>query len=120
MNLDRTRNATRNLIWGIMNKVIVLLLPFANRTILVYVLGASYLGLDSLFSAILQMLNIAELGFSSAIVFAMYKPIAEENYTQINALLQFYKKIYRIIGIIVFAIGILIVPMLPSLICRGI
>ena len=116
MNLDRTRNATRNLIWGIMNKVIVLLLPFANRTILVYVLGASYLGLDSLFSAILQMLNIAELGFSSAIVFAMYKPIAEENYTQINALLQFYKKIYRIIGIIVFAIGILIVPMLPSLI----
>lgn len=113
---NRTQNATRNILWGVLNKFIVMGLPFVNRTVLVYILGASYLGLDSLFTSILQMLNIAELGFSSAIVFSMYKPIAEGNYVQVNALLNLYRKVYRIIGSIVLFIGIVIMPLLPKLI----
>lgn len=116
MTNDRTKNASRNIIWGIVNRLIALGLPFANRTVLVYVLGATYLGLDSLFLSILQMLNITELGFSSAIVFSMYKPIAEENYVEINALLRLYQRVYRIIGVIVLCIGTIIIPVFPHII----
>lgn len=116
MTNERTTNAVRNIICGMMNRVIVILLPFINRTALVYILGASYLGLDSLFLSILQMLNIAELGFSSAIVFNMYKPIAEDNYTEINALLKLYRTVYRIIGCVVLVVGVIIIPFLPKLI----
>lgn len=114
--MNRTKNAIRNIVWGIVNRIIVMLLPFLNRTILIYILGTEYLGLDSLFSSILQMVNIAELGFGSAIVYNMYKPIAEHDNKKICALLNLYRKVYRYIGGIVLVIGILIVPVLPYLV----
>lgn len=109
-------NAKRNMIYGILNKIIILFLPFVVRTVMIKVLGAEYLGLNSLFSSILQVLNLAELGFSSAIVYSMYKPIAENDVDTICALLNLYKKIYRIIGIIILIAGLLILPFLEYLI----
>ena len=79
MNIERTKNATRNIIWGVIEKIITLLLPFLTRTVLIKVLGSEYLGLNSLFTSVLQVLSISELGFGSAIVFSMYKPIADDN-----------------------------------------
>lgn len=116
MNGNRIRNAFRNIVWGIMNKIVNILLPFICRTILIQVLGAEYLGLDGLFTSILQVLNIAELGISSAIVFSMYEPVAHDNWKQINALLNLYKKIYRIIGVVILIIGIAVMPLLKYLI----
>lgn len=110
--MQRTKNAIRNIIFGFGNKVIVLFFPFIIRTIMIKVLGAEYLGLNSLFTSILQVLNLAELGFSSAIVFSMYKPIAEKDTITICALMNLYKKIYRIIGLIVLIIGIGLLPFL--------
>lgn len=116
MNSNRTQNAIRNIVWGLLNKIVLLILPFVNRTVLIYVLGSEYLGLDSLFSSILQFLNITELGFSSAVVFCMYKPVAEGDKETICALLNFYKKVYRVIGIIVLCLGLMLAPFLPKLI----
>jgi O-antigen/teichoic acid export membrane protein len=79
-------------------------------------LGAEYLGLSSLFSSILQVLNMAELGFSSAVVYSMYKPIAEHDEDTICALMALYKKIYSIIGLCVMGVGLILVPALPHLI----
>jgi len=114
--MDTTKNAARNIFWGLINRFILIITPFINRTVMIYTLGLEYLGLDSLFASILQMLNIAELGFSSAIIFSMYKPIAENNHTKICALLGLYRKVYRIIGLIILAIGIAIIPVLTRLI----
>lgn len=116
MTSDNVKNTTRNIIWGIVNKTAAFLIPFAMRTVLIRLLGTEYLGLDSLFSSVLQMLNIAELGFSSAVVFSMYKPIAENDSKKICALLNLYRSAYRIIGICILAIGLLITPFLPRLI----
>ena len=88
MKLDRTKNAIRNFFWGIINRVITLLLPFIARTIIINSLGAEYLGLNNLFTSILNVLSLAELGVGTALVYAMYKPIAEENKEQICALLK--------------------------------
>lgn len=110
MEGSRTKNVLRNIVWGTMEKVVLLLLPFITRTLMIKMLGAKYLGLGSLFGSILNVLSLSELGFGSAIVFSMYKPIAENDVDLICALLNTFRRIYRIIGSIVFGAGILIMP----------
>ena len=113
MNNIKTMNALRNIKAGTINKLISLLFQFVLRTIVIYSLGAEYIGIGSLFVSILNMLNLAELGFSSAMVYFLYKPIVEKDKKQICALLNYYKKIYRYIGIIIFLLGVMIIPFLP-------
>ncbi len=114
--LDRVGNATRNIIWGIIEKIIIVLMPFITRTVLIKVLGAEYLGLNSLFVSILQVLSISELGLGTAIVFSMYKPIAEDDNDTICALLNVYRKLYHIVGMIILIGGLGVLPFLPKLI----
>ena len=116
MKLERTKNAKRNIIFGILLKVYQILVPFIMRTTLVYFLGVEYLGVNSLFTSILSVLNLAELGVGSALVFSMYKPIAEDDGKTICALMQLYKKYYRIIGGVILILGIVLTPALPYLV----
>lgn len=116
MEFDRSKNAVRNVSYGLINKFVSIIFPFAVRTVFIRTLGTEYLGLNSLFSSILSVLNLTELGFSSAIVFSMYKPIAENDTDTINALLLYYKRVYRWVGIIILGVGLLLIPFLPSLI----
>lgn len=118
MKSGNVKNTTRNIVWGIVNRFCSFLIPFFVRTALIYLLGTEYLGLDGLFTSILQMLNIAELGFSSAIVFSMYKPIAMNDSERICALLNLYRTAYRIIGFIILVVGLLLTPFL-SLLIKG-
>ena len=91
--MNRTQNATRNIVFGVILKIYQILLPFIMRTAMIYLMGVEYLGLNSLFTSILQVLNLAELGVGSAMVYSMYKPIAENDKSTICALLKLYKKI---------------------------
>ena len=116
MNRSRTFYAKRNIVFGFLNKLITILLPFAIRTIIIYKLGEEYLGLNGLFTAILQAFNMAEMGFSSAIVFKMYKPMSENDTDKICALLALFKKVYTIIGSVILVVGLLLTPFLPHLI----
>lgn len=116
MEFNRTKNAKRNTLWGMINKIASLLLPFITRTSIIYVLGSEYLGLSSLFTSILTVLNLSELGIGSAIVFSLYKPIADNDQKTINQLINFYKNAYRIIGAAVLLIGASIIPFLNHLI----
>ena len=116
MIINRTKNTIWNILWGVLNKIINIVLPFISRTVVIYILGSEYIGLSSLFTSILQVLNLAELGVSSAIVFSMYKPIAEDDDKTICALMNLYRKLYRIIGCIILAIGIMLMPFLDHFI----
>lgn len=116
MIIERTKNATRNIIFGILLRIYQIIIPFILRTVLIYTLGMDYLGLDSLFVSILQILNLAELGVGSAMVFSMYKPIIEDDEITICALLKLYKIYYRVIGLVILVVGLLIMPLIPNLI----
>ena len=116
MEKSRTSYAVKNIFWGVFNKIINIVFPFAVRSVIIYVLGTEYLGLNTLFSSVLQVLNLAEMGISSAIVYSMYKPIATKNKVEVCALLSLYRKIYRIIGLVVLVIGLSFVPFLPNMI----
>lgn len=93
-----------------------MIIPFFMRTAMIYLLGVEYLGLNSLFTSILQVLNLAELGVGSAMVYSMYKPIAEDDDVTICALMKLYRIYYRTIGLIIAIIGVAITPLIPKLI----
>lgn len=116
MKLQRTKNAKRNLLFGGINRIIVLFLPFILRTVIIHKLGAEYLGLGSLFNSILNVLNITELGFSSAIVFSMYKAIAEDDKESLCVMLCFFRKVYKLVGLVILVLGITIMPFIKHLI----
>ena len=116
MAASRTKNSIKNTIFSLANYLLKVVLLFAVRTVFIWKLGSEYLGLNSLFSNILTILSLAETGFGSAIVFALYKPTAENDTEKINALLKIYKKFYNIVAIIVLVLGLIILPFLPYLI----
>ncbi|MBQ7499296.1 MAG: oligosaccharide flippase family protein [Clostridia bacterium] len=113
---SRTQHAKRNIITSVINKVVTMLAAFVMRTVLITYLGKLYLGLDSLFVSILQILSLAELGISSALVYSMYKPLAENNTPAICALLKLYRNVYRYIGIAIAVLGLGITPFLPLIV----
>lgn len=116
MKIERTKNAARNIVFGGMVKMLNMVIPFIMRSILLHYLGVQYLGLSGLFRSLLSFLNLAELGVGSAMVFSMYRPIAEDNQEEICALLRLYRTFYRIIGLFIAVVGLAITPFLRNLI----
>lgn len=112
MARGRTENSIRNSSVAIIGQLISVISSFAVRTVFIKFLGNSYLGINGLFSNILSLLSFAELGFGTAIVYAMYKPIAEDDEKQISAFMNFYAKIYRGIGCFIMLGGLLLIPFL--------
>ena len=119
MAIGRAKRSAINIGFSLVNRVVAMLLPFAIRTIMIYTIGIVYLGVDSLFSSILNVLSLSELGFSSAIVYAMYKPIAQNDNEKVKALLTFYKKVYRIVGLVILGLGVIILPFIKWFIAEG-
>ncbi len=116
MKLERTRNAARNVAFDGTLEIVNMLFPFVIRSVMLHFLGTEYLGLNGLFKSLLSFLNLAEMGVGSAMVFSMYKPIAEDDTPTICALLRLYRTVYRIIGLTVGAAGLLLMPFLQNLI----
>lgn len=114
--MSRVIYAIRNITWGLFYKFSTLFLTFLVRTIMIYTLGAEYLGLNSLFTSLLRILSLADLGFASAITYYMYKPIAQGNIKLVCALLKFYRKIYCIIGSVIFLAGLICLPFIRNFI----
>ena len=112
----RLKNSIRNTISGITSRVITIFFPFIIRTVIIKKIGMEYAGLNGLFSSVLMMLSISELGFGSALIYSMYKPIAEADDDKVCALLNFYKKVYRIIGCIILIFGLILLPFVRSFI----
>lgn len=120
MRIERTKNAGRNVFFGVGLKLYQLLIPFIMRTIMIYQMGMEYAGLNNLFTSIFQVLNLAELGIGAALTCSMYKPIAEDNTEEICALLKLYRKCFNMIGAVVLGLGIVCIPFLPHLISGSI
>lgn len=114
--IERTKNASRNIFFGVILKIYQILVPFLMRTAMIYLMGVQYLGLNSLFTSVLQVLNLAELGVGSAMVYSMYKPIAEEDETTICALMKLYRTYYRVIGLVIAIVGCALTPFITHLI----
>lgn len=112
----RKKNSLINTIVSLFSNVTTIIVGLFAQSIFIKLLGVEYLGLNGLFSNIITMLGIAELGVGNAIIYNLYKPIVENNIEKINSLMQFYKRSYYLIGMIVLGVGLIIIPILPSII----
>lgn len=102
---SRIKNTIKNSFFAIISQLIIIILNFISRSIFIYVLGQEYLGINGLFSNILTMLSLSEMGIGSAIVFNLYKAVNENDNKKINELMSFYAKIYKIIGLLMLVFG---------------
>lgn len=116
MQENRTKNSIVNICFSLGFQLVTLVLGFVNRTVFLQCLGVEYLGVSGLFSDILSMLSLADLGFGTAMTFSMYKPLAEKDYTKLAGLVQLYKKIYRFIALTVLTVGTALIPFLQYLV----
>ncbi|MGI5849673.1 MAG: lipopolysaccharide biosynthesis protein [Christensenellales bacterium] len=111
----RTKHSFRNVIVGLLSQILIVIIGFVSRKIFIVTLGNELLGVNGLYTSIISMLSLTELGIGTAIVCNLYKPLADKNETKITELVQFFAKTYRIIGLIVLGLGIAVVPFLNVL-----
>lgn len=113
---SRTENASKNALYAMINKIALLLLTFISRKFFIIYIGVEYLGINGLFSNVLTLLSMADLGLGTAMNVSLYKPIAENDTKRITALLNYFKVLYRYIAIGVTVIGLSLIPFLKYLV----
>ena len=99
-----------------MRQLLTILLTFVSRTAFIYTLGAEYLGLNGLFSNILSILALSELGIGGAIAFYLYKPLADKDIDRIKVLMKFYRRCYNYVGLAILGLGCCLMPFLHYLV----
>lgn len=113
---SRTEYSILNIITGLGGYAVNTVMGLVCRMVFTRTLSADYLGISGLFTNILTMLSLAELGIGSAIVYALYKPLATDDKEKIASLVRFYGRCYQVIGIVVAVAGLLLMPFLNLLI----
>lgn len=112
MSNSRTKNSIINSTYATISKIAVVVMSFIVRTVFIKKLSQQYLGINGLFSNIITMLSLAELGIGIAIPYTLYEPLAKKNKEKINVLMKFYSKVYIVIGIVILLLGAAFIPFL--------
>ena len=113
---SRIKNTGKNFIFSMFSTLLTSILGFISRTIFIKTIGITYLGANSLFTNVLSLLSLTELGIGSAIAFSLYKPLAEDDIETIKSLMLFYKKAYRYIAAVIAVLGCCLLPFLDIII----
>lgn len=116
MEQGRVQHAAKNILFGQAGNLVTLILGFVLRTVFISHLGDTLNGVNTLYTSILSVLSMAELGIGTALNFSLYKPVAEKNIEKVKSYMQLYKKAYMVIGVVIAVIGIGISPFLPYLV----
>ena len=111
----RTSNSIKNIIVSVILGLVVIVANFVMQRYFVQTLGVQLLGLNSLFTNIISMLSVAELGFGSAVIFHLYKPLHENDMSSVSSLMRFYKLSYRSIAAIIAVAAIILAPFIPGI-----
>lgn len=111
----RVKRFLQNMVTGVGGMLLTYILQFVSRTVFIYTLGKEYLGISGLFTNIISVLNVTELGLGAAIVFSLYQPLAVDDKQKINSIIQLLRKAYFFIGLFVLIAGIFLIPFLPFL-----
>lgn len=114
--MGRVQSAAKNIAFGYIGNLTTQLLGFILRTVFINYLGDTLNGINDLYTGILSVLSLAELGVGTALNYSLYGPVARKDYEKIKSYMQLYKKAYRVIGLVIAVIGLAISPFLPYLV----
>lgn len=112
----RTDNMVKNVFTNFLNNFLTYLLRFASRIVFVRVLSEVYLGVNGLLSNVLGLLALTELGIGSAIGYSLYSPLAKGDTKKVSSLMNFYKKTYQVLSLVILVLGLILLPFLPNFI----
>jgi len=110
--LSRTEKSFYNISIALIGQILAIIVSFFSRIVFIKILGNEYLGVSGLFTSIMSVLSLVELGVGPAIIFTLYEPLANKDENRLKSIMALYKKLYIIIGIIISVIGLIISPFL--------
>ena len=114
--MSRTKKSIKNASFSFVCQGIQLIFQLITRVFFIRIIGREYLGLNGLFTDLLTALQLVELGIGPAIAYSLYKPLAEDDKEKIKTIMNLFRKAYRIIGVIVFCLGLIFLPFYPHFI----
>lgn len=112
----RSQATVKNSIWGIVQQVIICVMSMFSRRVMIDTIGVEGVGLNAFLTSVITMLSLAELGIGTAIVYHMYAPIAKGDKTQIAKLMRTYRNIYRVIAVVILALGLCLLPFMDRIV----
>ncbi len=112
----RIKNSLRNFSYAVVGQFFNSIISFVCRTIFIHQLTVGYLGINSLFTNIMTVFSLAELGVGSAIFVYLFKPLADNDENRLKALTNFYASAFKIIGCAVAVIGVILMPFIKYII----
>jgi O-antigen/teichoic acid export membrane protein len=118
-NIMRSKNAIRNSLLSLIFSILTIALGLVSQKVFISTLGSTYLGLNGLFSNLLSLLGLAELGLGSVMYYQLYRPARNDNKERIKSLLYFYRKAYLRISLAVMLLAVLIVPFIHFLVPKN-
>ena len=116
MKVNRTLSVLKNLCSNIVLQAVTLILFFVTRSVFILKLNETFLGINGLFTNVLGVLSISELGVGTALTYYLYKPAEENNVERLKSIMFFYKNCYKVVGVIMLIVGLLIIPAIPYLV----
>lgn len=116
MSQSRIKNTSRNFIYAVILQIVKIALMFIVRIVFVYKLGEEYLGVNGLFTNVIGILSLADLGITTALMYSLYKPLAENNEQKIKEYIAYFRKVYYVIALIITVLGLAIIPFLKYLV----
>nr|MDE6929275.1 hypothetical protein [Lachnospiraceae bacterium] len=110
--MDRAEHMTKNIKFAVAGELLLAVGNLVSRRAFIILLGKEYLGINGLFTDVLSMLSLAELGFSGSITYSLYRPVAQGDREMIKSLMRLYRRVYRLIGLLILALGLCLTPFL--------
>lgn len=110
--MNKAEHIAKNIKYAVAGELLLAVLKFISRRVFVLLLGREYLGLNGLFTDVLSMLSLAELGFSVSITYSLYRPVAQGDTELVKSLIRLYRRVYRAVGLVVLALGLSLLPFL--------
>lgn len=105
-----------NVLYSSLNQIVIMILGFVSRAVFIKCLNDDFLGINSLFTEVLTMLSLADLGMAAVMTYSFFRPLADGDNKQLCKLINFYKKVYTIIAVAVSVIGVALIPILPFIV----
>lgn len=115
MKQSRLSYSIKNLQTAWCGQFLNILAKFVMRRFFVKYISDDYLGLDAVFTNIIGLMNLAELGIGSAVFYALYQPLAEHDEEKVLGVMQLLAKVYRTIAFILCGVGMVLMPVITIL-----
>lgn len=106
----------KNIFWGYVSTLLITILSFVCRTAFINSIGVDFLGINGLFTSVLGVLSLTELGIGTAMNYSLYKPVADNDIEKIKSLMKVFKSAYRVVAIVVAVLGLVVLPFLDILV----